>query len=144
MKRICVIGVTAILLVGFNSCNNRSTSQMQENQICDNTHNAKNSLDWNGIYKGLIPCADCEGIDVQITLNTDETYQISYLYLGKSSSPFLSSGKFVWDENGSIITLESDSLGHYYLVGENKLTQLDNDKKIIEGQHASMYVLIKQ
>ena len=25
-------------------------------------HNSQNSLDWSGTYKGIIPCADCEGI----------------------------------------------------------------------------------
>ena len=24
--------------------------------------NSQNSLDWEGTYKGIIPCADCEGI----------------------------------------------------------------------------------
>lgn len=32
-------------------------------------HNAHNSLSYAGIYEGTIPCADCPGIDVVITLD---------------------------------------------------------------------------
>ena len=39
----------------------------------DSTHNAQNSLDWNGTYKGVLPCADCAGIEKEITLYKDQT-----------------------------------------------------------------------
>ena len=29
----------------------------------DSAHNAQNSLDWAGDYQGILPCADCEGIN---------------------------------------------------------------------------------
>ena len=144
MKIICSIGITALLLVSFSSCNNQSKSQEEEIQICDTIHNAKNSLDWAGIYKGITPCADCEGIEVEIIINADETYQISYLYIGKGSSPYVSSGNFVWDDNGSIIILDLNNAANHYLVGENTLTQLDNEKNVIESEFAEMYVLKKQ
>ena len=34
-------------------------------------HNSQNSLDWSGTYKGITPCADCEGIETILTLNAD-------------------------------------------------------------------------
>ena len=42
-------------------------------------HNAKNSLDYIGTYKGILPCADCEGIETELELNSDKTYEIKDL-----------------------------------------------------------------
>ena len=30
---------------------------------------SENVLDWDGTYKGVTPCADCEGIETTVTLN---------------------------------------------------------------------------
>ena len=150
MKIIYVIGISALLTANFNSCKNRPAQQMQDAHIeyRDTIHTTRNSVNWDGIYKGVIPCADCEGIDVEITLNLDETYRISYQYMGKNDTPFSSSGKFTWDDNGSIITLDTNGFAPNYFVGENWLAQLDMDKKPISGDvaslYASAYVLRKQ
>ena len=144
MKIIYVLGISALLTASFNSCKHRPASQVQDNQHIDTIRTSRNSVNWDGIYKGLIPCADCEGINVQIILQTDETYKISYQYIGKEDTLFSFSGKFTWDDNGSIITLDCNGFAPHYLVGSNRLIQLDMDKKRITGEHASMYDLIKQ
>jgi uncharacterized lipoprotein NlpE involved in copper resistance len=106
-------------------------------------HNAQNSLEWSGSYTGTIPCTDCEGIEARIVLNPDETYQVSYTYLGKDDSPYIVSGKFTWDKNGNMITLDDKGIPPYYFIGENTLQQLDMEGKCIEGEHADMYLLHK-
>jgi hypothetical protein len=35
---------------------------------------SRTSLDWPGTYTGVLPCADCEGIETTITLSVDLTY----------------------------------------------------------------------
>lgn len=44
---------------------------------------SQNALDWNGTYKGTLPCADCEGIETELTLNLDGNYLYKATYLGK-------------------------------------------------------------
>ena len=39
-------------------------------------HNSRNSLDWVGIYEGVLPCADCPGIKTRLTLNYDGSYRL--------------------------------------------------------------------
>ena len=141
MKKIYVLGIATFLLASVTACHNRPASQ--NNQAAD-IHNAQISLDWNGVYEGLIPSAGGEGISVQLTLNTDDTYQLSYLYIGENEEPYVSFGSFTWDDNGAIITLDCDECPPYYLVGENELTQLDVNKEPITGDLASMYILKKQ
>lgn len=110
----------------------------------NDTHNAQNSLDWDGTYKGLTPCADCEGIETEVTLKKDMSFVIRTRYKGKSDKFFEEHGSFKWDDKGSNITLEGLK-GHstQFFVGENTLTQLDMDGNKITGELAEMYVLKK-
>ena len=61
-------------------------------------HTSEISRDWYGSYAGVVPCADCAGIETSIPLNEDLSYQLRTRYLGKDDSSTctsrnLSSGK---------------------------------------------------
>ena len=134
MKKSIFAAVIVLLLLTFLSC--VKTSQT-----------SKNSLDWAGIYTGVIPSAGGEGIDVKFTLNADETYTVEYRYIGKSDEIFSNTGTFNWNPQGDTITLDSegkDSFPPYYKVGEDTLTHLDLDGNIITGDLANDYILRKQ
>jgi len=108
--------------------------------------NSRTSLDWKGVYRGVLPCADCEGIQTEIALNIDLTYQITSKYLGKNEEAFKEIGTFIWDDAGAKITLknsEPNSAINQYLVGENMLFKLDADGNRIEGDLKEMYQLKK-
>jgi len=47
---------------------------MRFRKVLADSHNSQNSLDWQGTYKRVTPCADCEGIETKIILNSDYTY----------------------------------------------------------------------
>lgn len=148
MKKIILMATgVAVLFLGLQACKQKQEKGVEEipaiTESIDDGHNSRNSLEWNGVYTGTIPCANCEGIEVSITLNTDETYQVSYKYLGKPGEPEVSAGKFTWDDAGYMITLDSKDLPPYYKVGENQLFQLDMEGNPITGEHADMYVLRK-
>lgn len=145
-KIIYAVSIVAILFVSLDSCKPKNESQQtqaQDNPVIDNAHNSKNSLEWYGSYTGVIPCADCPGINIQITLNEDETYQLSYQYIDSKSTPESFSGKFTWDETGNTITLDIKDIPPYYKVGENKLIQLDMEGNPITGELADNYILTK-
>jgi uncharacterized lipoprotein NlpE involved in copper resistance len=107
-------------------------------------HNSRISLDWDGTYTGVVPCADCEGIRTSLTLFESGSYTLSQEYLGKGDQPFSENGAFEWDEAGAVITLApgSDS-PRYYQVGENVLIQLDQEGKRITGKLSDRYRLAK-
>jgi uncharacterized lipoprotein NlpE involved in copper resistance len=106
-------------------------------------HTSKNSLDWNGTYQGILPCADCEGIQTEILLNPDQTYTKSETYLGKGENAFVTEGKFNWSESGNEISLQNQDSPTSYKVVENALMALDSDGNIIEGQLKEKYRLDK-
>lgn len=126
---------------------NKKSGISQEEPITSDGHTSKSSLDWDGAYSGVLPCADCEGIDTYLTLNKDQTYQLKLRYLGnleKEGEEFISEGKFTWDDNGNNITLEGTEIElRKFKVGENFLMPLDNSGKEIEGVKGNNYMLYK-
>lgn len=118
----------------------------QKNPIHDpvDNHTSKTSIDWKGVYKGTIPCADCEGIKTQITLYSNEHYQRITQYLGKEESPTIEQGNFEWDSKGAKIILTiTEGATQQYLVGENVLFHLDKSGNRIDGSLANYYILSK-
>lgn len=133
----------ALLAVGCNEkIKKEETTTTSEEKMVD-THSSENSLDWNGTYKGTLPCADCEGIETSLLLNLDKTYIVTTTYLGKEGKPSEKSGSFKWNAKGNQITLDGDK-NQQYVVGENTLTKIDNEGTIIEGTLANQYVLSKE
>lgn len=108
--------------------------------------NSATSVDWNGTYKGTVPCDNCEGVEINLTLNSDLTYKLVTNYLGRNDAlEQENTGSFTWDETGSIITLEKVAQGTtHYKVGENRIWQLDTNGKMNEGDLADHYVLTKR
>lgn len=136
------ISITALLffLVGFAAC-----KSMKKN--ADNAHNSQNSLDWAGVYTGVLPCADCDGIQTVIRIDTNNHYELETTYLGKAQKAYAQKGSFKWDKSGGRIKLDNGGGGAspgYYLVGENQLIQLDFDGKPVMGELASKYILKRE
>jgi uncharacterized lipoprotein NlpE involved in copper resistance len=105
---------------------------------------SENALDWNGQYKGTLPCADCEGIATTLTLKSDGSFQRVQYYKGKSEQAVVESGTFTWDDTGSYIVLAlKDGSTQAYKVGENQIWHLDKDNQRITGDLADAYILKK-
>ena len=139
---VYVIGI-CVFVLGMSACKSKGSTKLETSESGDNS---KNSLDWTGVYTGILPCADCAGIFTQITLQTDNTYQLQINYIGKEESVETIEGTFQWNSAGSIITLsglKEKSMPSAYKVGEGKLIQLNMEGKVITGELASNYELTK-
>lgn len=140
---LCCCALTACSKPTQNVELNTATT---EAQVASSTkiNSAHNALDWAGDYQSTLPCADCEGIKTQLSLNVDSTYTMTETYLGKSDDhPFKSSGKFSFDHTGSIITLDQHGDLRKFFIAENQLYALDQEGKKIEGNLSEYYILKK-
>ncbi|MBU1187739.1 MAG: META domain-containing protein [Gammaproteobacteria bacterium] len=118
------------------------TSPVNGLQNPDPAHNSRNSLDWPGVYTGTLPCADCPGIDISITLLEDGTFWRSVMYQDRDERPQHDQGEFEWDETGGIITLMvAGKPQQRYRVGENVLLHLDQNGDVITDDLAANYRL---
>jgi uncharacterized lipoprotein NlpE involved in copper resistance len=108
-------------------------------------HNARNSLDFYGTYKGIMPCGDCEGIETEIRLNPESFFARSIRYLGNDDPRrYFMNGEFEWDDEGNIITLLGIDPPNQFFVAENKLIHVDADGQVLKGEMAEKYTLMKQ
>lgn len=135
-----VFGIILLLALFATSCKTKqktaSMSTMPDNSMT--------SLDWSGTYSNMLPCADCPGIQTVIQLKEDLTYVKLENYLGKDQKMITTRDNFTWNKQGNIITLENQDLSpNSYLVGENKLIQLDVNGKQISRELTEKYILNK-
>jgi heat shock protein HslJ len=90
-------------------------------------HNSRNALDWAGTYSGVMPCADCPGIEMRLTLQYDGSYTLSTRYQDRQPTPQTVTGRFSWNAEGNTIKLDAAGRGQQFRVGEGRLLQLNQD-----------------
>lgn len=141
MNNFKLAGLFSATLIMLLSCNNHDEAQTE----FQDEHTAQNSLDWQGTYSGILPCADCEGISTELSINDDLKYTLISHYLGKDKA--LSdtlTGDFSFEGNrirlGGIKESEGSSL---YKIEENRIRHLDMEGNVIEGDLAEHYILNK-
>lgn len=137
-------------LIFFTICSCKETTQSSkqnteetQNDSFKDEHTSQNSLDWSGVYKGTLPCADCAGIETEIELHPDLSYQKTVRYLGKSNESMVSEGKFKWEDSGKSIQFLNQDPPNTYKVFENAIVALDMNGQQIEGDLKSFYRLEK-
>ena len=143
---VCLIVGAIFFFSGYLSTAQKVSNSKWSEKPTLASDNSKNSLDWAGTYSGLLPCADCEGIQTVINLTKDLTYHIRTKYMGRKDAPIENSGLFSWTKEGSKIELlgyKAGTMPVFYLVGENKLIQLDMQGNRITGKLADNYILKK-
>jgi copper homeostasis protein (lipoprotein) len=148
MFRMCKkILLVSILLVLATACQKQSKTDNQNKATAASigVPNANKTLNYQGTYKGVLPCADCDGLETTISLNENNTYVIQSQYLGKGNKIFEQRGTFTWNKTGSIVVFDNiDNAPNQYAVGKNTLTQLDIEGNLIIGSLAEQYILSKQ
>ena len=144
MKSKLLVFSIAALMIGTSACKQKETVEQTQQEVKGDT--SKNSLDWEGTYTGVIPCADCPGIFIRLDLGSDDKYKMEQTYQKGGMEAIKSEGKFTWSADGSTITLEQVGQNDFpseLKVGENKLTIIGKDGKEIAGELAPDYILTK-
>jgi uncharacterized lipoprotein NlpE involved in copper resistance len=99
-------------------------------------------------YFGTIPCADCTGIETEITLKSDHTYSIHSIYAGrKSTGPgsneISETGMWMLHGTDTIHLADRKNGPSMYVQTDSTLVQLDMKGKKITGKLADKYILKK-
>lgn len=150
MKRILiVICIIALSVTGFyfSSCSKASTGNTDNPDFIP-----PDSL--VGVFEGKIHCADCQQTKVRLTLygNKDNSrgYLLERVYVGKGNDVTKTSGSWTIskginiDPDAVVFQLDSNSpaeFGSYYLVDNNLLLFLDENKNLKVGDAAHSYTL---
>lgn len=136
------VSLCCILTLFFLSCQNTGDTGNDSVAFFEE-HNARNSLDYAGTYQGVLPCADCEGIAVELKISYDGSFQKTMQYHGKSDDVFEFFGEYRWNDAGNTISLIGLEAPNQYFVAEERFIQLDSKGQRISGDLADRYVLKK-
>lgn len=99
---------------------------------------------WVGTYKGVLPCANCEGVETILTLKPDTTYVLKISFLGAATTIPDITGKFDWTAENTFTLDNEDYLSADYIFSEGILFQRDLDGKMVEGPDAGKFIFTKQ
>lgn len=90
-----------------------------------------------GLYAGILPCADCPGIDTSIAFTPEGGYSMSETYQDGAGS-FVSKGTWTLREDGKTLLLDpedkEDRDRWYEIVSATELRALDREGKAIDGK----------
>lgn len=124
MKTIISIALFALAVVSCNNAENKVSSEpaipLSANTPVDTTHNSKNSLDWKGIYTGVVLLSN-DSAQTVIQLNSNNTYITETSIKGKGK-PATTKGDVIWATDGNSVTIDNAK----YKVTEGSLIILDS------------------
>ena len=142
IKKNCVLMISAVLLI---ACSPKIHNEKQKQAI-----EKDNTQVWAGVYRGVLPCADCNRIELEIVLFEDFRYQMKTKKVGSIQfPPQIVRGKFKWrlDGNG-LIQLDKNGDNMVFFVGKDgKLEMRGNDGKAYpnhKGEICHLNKLVEQ
>lgn len=132
MKKLAII----LAVMALAGCSSQTQTVVSNKQVVIDSSTTRSSLDWAGVYEGVLPCADCEGIQTTLTLNQNDTYSVELVYKkGKAKfMPEVIKGDFVWDKNKPLIYLQYNGQKNTLFVGEGYVTAYDINGQPIQSQ----------
>jgi uncharacterized membrane protein/uncharacterized lipoprotein NlpE involved in copper resistance len=96
-----------------------------------------------GVWRGVIPCADCPGINYNLSLNEDNTFEETMIYQEREVEPYTRAG--TWQIANGILQLsgnDTTSTQFDMSIG-GELHMLDQEGKRINTSLADKYTLRK-
>lgn len=119
------LSITLFLAVGALSllgCNNRSQSIEQVLQPMQQS------------YQGVLPCADCSGLDTSLFLDSDGTFILKEVYLGSrdGDQTFTEYGQWARTADKLVLTNRQGEKRYFHPVGKN-LVMLDQQGLMIKS-----------
>ncbi len=130
---------TFIAVTTLVGCQHPNVGTTVESPKPDISHNARASLDWNGVYSGIVPCEDCSGTKLWLELKANGQYSMSRSYIDKMSITVMEEGSLVWNTKGNTINVDD----YRFFVAENKLFLVDQSGERVLDKNGNSYVLSK-
>ncbi len=133
--------IAAVALCGLVACN-QTKEQNNAETAAPQEQVEQVAVSYAGVYKGVLPCASCEGIETTLTIVDDQNANYGTKYLGEEGSEYAErQGKYTVVD--SVLTLELEGEKLYFALVDGGVKALDAEAKPIEGELAENYFLKK-
>ena len=129
MKTAILSVVAVCTLFSLIGCNNRTDVEALQSTRAAELKPMQQS------WRGILPCADCEGIETSLFLEKDGTWVMNERYQGVRDEPssFASYGKWARTADKLVLTDSKGEKSYYRAKGE-ALEMLDREGNPIESQ----------
>ncbi|RPH25058.1 envelope stress response activation lipoprotein NlpE [Buttiauxella warmboldiae] len=128
MKKILLSAIGAFSLFALFGCNNRAEVQTLQPTQAAELQPMQQS------YRGVLPCADCSGIETSLFLEKDGSWVMNRRYEGaKEPAVFASYGSWARTADKLVLT-ESNGEKLYFRPKGDDLEMLDRSGNSIESQ----------
>ena len=129
MKKALWSALAVSTLFALFGCNNRSETQVLQPTQTEELKPMQQS------WRGILPCADCEGIETSLFLEKDGTWVMNERYQGVRDEPSSFASYGTWARTADKLVL-TDSKGEksYYRAKGEALEMLDREGNPIESQ----------
>lgn len=98
---------------------------------------------WTGTYRGVLPCPDCDGVLISLSLFKDATYELQTELIG-SDKRHARSGSFTFNADETRITLDANGQNRSFdILPPNRLRMLGKDNAPVTGANAERFILRK-
>jgi heat shock protein HslJ len=91
-------------------------------------HTSRNSIDWIGTFEGLLPCSDCAGVLMRVTLHEKGSFALEERRVDAAFAQIASQGEVVWEAGDNTISLGTQAGVRRFAVGEGGLQLLQGDQ----------------
>ena len=99
---------------------------------------------WTGTYRTVLPCAYCAGIQLNLTLYRDATYELLTQELGTGKPVMTRRGGFTFNSDETRIMLDANGQGRSFdILPPDRLRLLGRDGQPVTGQDAHRFILKK-
>ncbi len=122
----------------------RAMSRQHKNHLIDEKP-VDESQKFRGIYYGYLPCKNCAGIKMTLSLKNKKNYLLVTQYAQASNREYYEKGKYDWDNKSGIVTLKarkSSDIRKFRIKDEGTLIQLTEEGTAMKGNQDD-YTLLR-
>lgn len=112
----------------------------REQQNMDHSAHANandETMGFRGVFYGYLPCQDCSGIKMSLSLKQNNNYLLVTQNAKESSREYFEKGKYVWDDKNQHVRLtpsKKDAVVRQFRIeNEGTLIQLSSDGAPMAG-----------
>lgn len=130
MDKIVAVWMLCVVGMFFGACTNEDS---------DSDGTAPEAIAGK-TFSGVTPCAGCEGILYELSLDNEQQFKATSIYLGESNRPFKESGSYSIQDD-TLLVLKGGEESRSFVIEDSTLVMLDNNRERVTGPLANYYIL---
>ena len=105
-------------------------------------------MNWEGRYSGVLPCADCRGVETTVEIRRDSSFHLKQVELSHDNKikgeVYETTGNFRWEQGATVVSFKGRDSVMNFKVGHLFLMPLDRQGNELEEVRGNNFRLLKE